>query len=526
VGWNDSATASITQYLVSRSTVSGGPYTQIAAVNDTSPGVGNGALYTYHDDTVSGGTRYYYIVKSTDGVSCTSAASTEVSALATGSCLLAPTFSGASAASNPGAATCSLNISWSAGTAACGGPVRYNVYRSTTTGFTPSAANRIAVNFNGTSYDDSGNLTNGTAYYYVVRAVDSSNGVEDANTAQVSGVPTGPITTSTMTDTFEGSQSGGGFDLAGWTHNYINGTTNWAWSTAQHHDGTHSWFAADVASVSDKVLVSPTFGVVSNTALSFYHTYAFEGSVSTCYDGGTLEISTDGGSTWSVVPDAAFTAGGFTGTVNTSYSNPIGGKRAWCAGTVGTMTQVSVNLGATYSGQQNCKIRWHEGDDSSSKVTGWYVDTVLISDAGTAGTCTANSASPPGVQNGLAGTAMQGSKLSADGANLHITWDTSCVGTQYGIVYGTSENIPSSYSGTYTPAGGCTIGNSGTYDWNSSPSVPSTGYLWWIVVATDGAGVEGAWGKNSGNVDRTGPGTNGASGICGINKSLANTCGQ
>ncbi len=526
VTWNDSATPSVTQYLVSRSLVHGGPYTQIAAVSDTSPGTGGGSGYTYHDDTVSGGTTYYYVIRSTDGAACTSAASAEVSATATGKCLLAPTFAGVSLVANPGAATCSLDVSWLAGTAACNGPVRYNVYRSTSSGFTPSAANRVAINLNGTAYADAGGLANGTTYYYVVRAVDSSNGVEDTNTAQASGIPSGPVSTSTMTDTFEGTLSGGGFDLAGWTHSALSGTVNWAWSTAQHHDGTHSWFSASQTTASDRVLVSPAFGVVSSTVLTFYHTYAFEGSTSTCYDGGTLEISTDGGSTWSVVPDSAFTAGGFTGTVNTSYSNPIGGKRAWCAGTVGTMTQVSVNLGSLYVGQQNCKIRWHEGDDSSTKVTGWYVDTVIINNAGTAGACASSSASPPGVQNGMTGTAMKGSKLSADGTNLHVTWDNSCTGTQYGIVYGTSGSLPATYSGTYTPAGGATIGTSGAFDWYSSPSVPASGYLWWLVVATDGSGTEGAWGKNSGNVERTGPGTNGASGICGTNKSLSNTCGQ
>ena len=42
--------------------------------------------YTYTDNTVSGGTRYYYIVKSNDGAACTSPASNEVNALATGAC--------------------------------------------------------------------------------------------------------------------------------------------------------------------------------------------------------------------------------------------------------------------------------------------------------------------------------------------------------------------------------------------------------------------------------------------------------
>jgi hypothetical protein len=195
------------------------------------------------------------------------------------------------------------------------------------------------------------------------------------NTVSWTSVPTA------LADTFEGAQSGGGFDLAGWTHQAITGATDWAWSSAQSQSPTHSWYAAEMAVVSDKVLVSPTFKVRPNTVLNFYHTYAFEGGGG-CWDGGTLEVSTDGGTVWNVVPDAAFTAGGFTGTVDSGYSNPIGGSRAWCDGTLGALTQVVVNLGGTYSGQ-DVKIRWHEGDDSGVAGGGWFVDSITISNAGT-----------------------------------------------------------------------------------------------------------------------------------------------
>jgi hypothetical protein len=135
------------------------------------------------------------------------------------------------------------------------------------------------------------------------------------------------------------------------------------------------------------VLTTPSFVPQAGTTLSFWHTYDFEGTVSTCFDGGTLEISTDGGTVWAVVPDANFTAGGFTGTVNGGYSNPLAGKRAWCDGTIGAMTQVTANLGS-YVGAAGAMLRWHEGDDSSVTATGWYVDSVTIANAGVASACT------------------------------------------------------------------------------------------------------------------------------------------
>ena len=116
-----------------------------------------------------------------------------VQATATGTCTLPPTFAGLTSVANPATATCGLNLSWTAATAVCAGPLTYNVYRSTTTGFTPSVANRVATGLTGAGYSDiSMTLVSGSTYFYVVRAVDSSNGVEDGNTVQHSAAPTGP----------------------------------------------------------------------------------------------------------------------------------------------------------------------------------------------------------------------------------------------------------------------------------------------------------------------------------------------
>jgi len=36
------------------------------------------------------------------------------------------------------------------------------------------------------------------------------------------------------------------------------------------------------------VLVSPAFGVLASSTLGFWHTYVFDYSSATCWDGGTL----------------------------------------------------------------------------------------------------------------------------------------------------------------------------------------------------------------------------------------------
>ena len=66
-----------------------------------------------------------------------------------------------------------INVSWTADTAPANCTISsYNVFRSTTSGFTPSSSNQIASGVTGTSYSDSG-LSPSTTYYYAVEAVDA-----------------------------------------------------------------------------------------------------------------------------------------------------------------------------------------------------------------------------------------------------------------------------------------------------------------------------------------------------------------
>ena len=74
----------------------------------------------------------------------------------------------ASAASSSG-----INLSWTASTPPTGCFISgYNVFRSTTSGFTPSSSNQIASVSSGTTFSDTG-LSASTTYFYVVESVDS-----------------------------------------------------------------------------------------------------------------------------------------------------------------------------------------------------------------------------------------------------------------------------------------------------------------------------------------------------------------
>ncbi len=69
--------------------------------------------------------------------------------------------------------------------------IRYAVYRDTSSGFAPGAANRIATNLAVSDYSDSG-LTNGVPYYYRIEVYDCIPNTR-LNTDEGSGTPTAPV---------------------------------------------------------------------------------------------------------------------------------------------------------------------------------------------------------------------------------------------------------------------------------------------------------------------------------------------
>jgi autotransporter-associated beta strand protein len=160
LSWASSATA--TSYNVKRSTVNGGPYTTISSPTGTS----------FVDTGLSNGTTYYYVVSAVD-MGGESANSVQISA--TTASTLPAVVTGLTAA----AYNSEIDLTWIASS----GATSYTVLRSTTSG---GPYTTLASGVTATSYVDTG-LTNGTTYYYVVKAVNSAGA--SANSSQVSAKP-------------------------------------------------------------------------------------------------------------------------------------------------------------------------------------------------------------------------------------------------------------------------------------------------------------------------------------------------
>jgi hypothetical protein len=95
-----------------------------------------------------------------------------ITAAGSSACTGVPTAPGSLSALT--ASDTQVNLSWSSSTAPSGCTVgSYSVFRSTTSGFTPTGSNQIASGITGTTYNDTTTLCN-TTYYYVVEALDSA----------------------------------------------------------------------------------------------------------------------------------------------------------------------------------------------------------------------------------------------------------------------------------------------------------------------------------------------------------------
>lgn len=137
-------------------------------------------------------------------------------------------------------------------------------------------------------------------------------------------------------------------------------------------------FVDDPDTVSDKRLDSLLFffGVIS-PQITFRQNFKLEASdvdPNLGFDGGVLEISTDGGNTFQDILDAggSFGAGGYSRTISNDRGSPIAGRQAWSGNSNGFVTTV-VNLPEFGN---LIRLRWRMASDTSGSSEGWRVDSL------------------------------------------------------------------------------------------------------------------------------------------------------
>jgi hypothetical protein len=149
------------------------------------------------------------------------------------------------------------------------------------------------------------------------------------------------------------------------------------WSITAEASANKLWSGRDTAVVTDTQLVSPAL-LASPTdpfVVKFSHAFALESG----FDGGVIELSTDGGTTWT---DAAMlgVTPGYTRAISAIFSNPLGGRMAYTGTSAGfpARTSVTLNFGTRFAGQ-SVLLRFRIGTDISVAGTGWNIDDIDIS---------------------------------------------------------------------------------------------------------------------------------------------------
>jgi len=143
-------------------------------------------------------------------------------------------------------------------------------------------------------------------------------------------------------------------------------------------------FIDDPTDLSDKRLDSLSFSFFESCCaqISFRHNFNLEGSdidPNLGFDGGVLELSTDGGNTFQdvIAAGGSFVMGGYNRTIAADRGSPIAGRQAWSGNSGGFMTTV-VNV-PPFQGPAGTKFRWRMASDTTGSGEGWRVDTVTIS---------------------------------------------------------------------------------------------------------------------------------------------------
>jgi hypothetical protein len=251
----------------------------------------------------------------------------------------------------------------------------YTLEVATDAGFTDVVYTRTVL---GTSHTPVSDLpSNETLYWRVVAANPCGSTESPISWFETAALPTDCPAGKTAANVYAyGFEAG----ASGWTS---SGTGNsWAQSSARAHGGATSWHANDPTVVSDQRLVSPAIALPAGPgplSLRFWQWRAIEPeSGSSCYDGGILEVSTNGGGSYTQIT-SAIVADPYTGPVDSGFSNPLAGLDAWCGAQDWRQTVVDVGAFAGTSAQ----FRFRLGSDTLVGMEGWYLDDVAVQSCAT-----------------------------------------------------------------------------------------------------------------------------------------------
>lgn len=163
-----------------------------------------------------------------------------------------------------------------------------------------------------------------------------------------------------------------------WTATSSVSATAWTTSTVFSNSTPNSFFAPNPTVASDfQLATTNTITLMPNnasnyTTLSFWHRFDTEDG----WDGGMVEISTNGGTTWTDL-GSKMISGKYNGSMGTGSNNPLGGRAAF-TGRISSFMKTTINL-SSFAGQAiKIRFRFASDDNTAPAGGGWFVDDIVI----------------------------------------------------------------------------------------------------------------------------------------------------
>ena len=301
-------------------------------------------------------------------------------------CYVPPGLNGVVAIENQSTEGCGLLLTWPEGPFYCGTGFVYNLYRSTTSGFTPGPENIIEACFVGDSYLDN-EIDFGVEYFYRLVLEDNSgegdgpcfSGNVNEGPHEVSGIALGEESLSyenTLTTIDDFVIEPGPND---------SGTDTWIFPfTAWSNSPPSSVAVFSEPAVKDQLLVLTAQLSIQPGGFSYLE-FFISLFTEPGRDGGVLEVTTNDGATWFdiLAGDGAsipanpnrFVSNGYNSILATGNGNPLPGRAAWSDDIEGWVV-----IDISDFGSHSVRFRWRFGCDASvaQAGSGWGLDDVII----------------------------------------------------------------------------------------------------------------------------------------------------